>query len=649
MTDLHKKKSYVLALGLSLLTLGSTFCLPAHSAKRVYQTNATFTRGYRGADSYLQTGQYAAAESKYTRALKQHPNSVSLRSSLAVAQAELYKLDAAEKNANQVLAKDPRNAMAHLVKGVVARNRTASLDMTYRNQREALLNRSVSELQQAIQNNSNSAEAHTQLGETYRFLGRKEDASAEYEKALSIDPQYAEARLNQGVMRMNSNDLLGAKEAFKEAIRINSKNYMAHYRLGEAELQAGDTHAALDSLNTALSLNRQNAAVLSKMADAYQVQGNTAAAVAFNRRAIQTNPNFMPAYMSISDIFDSRGDGELAMSELRSALNVNPRFSAGRNRLGRLALTVDKPDQALQYFRESLKENPNDSEAINGMSQALTVVAQKQANWSQTVGADSDLVNAEQSIQEALRMNPGDLRLHLAHLRIARLAGKPATTDAEANAMANMTPRNEAEQMIQGEAFLTLGRYQDADRVFGELMQQASKDPDKLLVLGDTLKVNGDLKRARDAYKMALTAEPGNLKAQRGIDRIEKAESESHKTLRLAKALNNHRQKGSSLDFYEDSLSQNPRQPEARLALSKLYEKQDSYSQAARSYQFYLALRPDMTEKERKRYMRKITKLQESAQKAEAKRNALKGSMRQSSKSGTTVSLKLVVSVTPIA
>ena len=121
---------------------------------------------------------------------------------------------------------------------------------------------------------------------------------------------------------------------------------------------------------------------------------------------------------------------------------------------------------------------------------------------------------------------------------------------------------------------------------------------------------------------MALSAEPGSLKAQRGIERIEKAQAESQKTLRLGKALNNWRQKGSALDFFEDTLSQNPRQPEARLTLSKLYEKQNSYEKAARSYQFYLSLRPDLPEKERQHYVKKIAKLQEMAQREEAKRNS---------------------------
>lgn len=610
-----RMKSWTIALGICVMATG---CLVVPSdAAQVYRANATYTHEFRNADTYLQTGQYQAAEAKYTRQLKSNPKSTMARASLSMAQAELYKLDAAEKNANQVLSKDSKNAMAHLAKGVVYRNRTASLDMTYKSQRDALLANSASELQQAIRSNPRSPEALNQLGVTYRFMGRNQEAKEAFSQALALDPHYAEAYLNQGIMQLAEGDVSGAKAQFNSAIKLNSKNYMAHYRLGEAYLQGGDTHAALTSLNTALALNRSNAAVMAKMGDAYQAQGNTAAAIANYRKAIQANPGFMPAYVAVSDIFDNRGDGELAMAELRSALNVNPQFSAGRNRLGRLALSVDKPDQAMQYYKESLKQNPNDAEALQGLTQSLTVVAQKQANYSQTVGADSDLMNAEQTIQEAMRLNPNDMRLHLANLRIAQLTGKARTSDAELQKIASMTPQNEHEAMMQGEAFLALGRYQDADQLFTRMMQQSSGDADKLLLIGDTLKVNGDLLRAKDAYRMALGAEPNNLKAQRGIERIEKAEAESDKTLRLAKALNTWRSNGkdSSIDFYEDTLSKNPRQPDARLAVAKLYEKTKQYTKAANSYQFYLALRPDLTEKEREGYEKKIASLQEKAQK----------------------------------
>ncbi|WP_303673736.1 tetratricopeptide repeat protein [Vampirovibrio chlorellavorus] len=616
---IQSSRAWAIACGVSLLTLTAlvTPNLGAEAASRVYKAGTSYSyNNPQNADAYLQTGAYQAAEARYTKLLQANPKNIAARAALSNAQAELFKLGAAEKNANMVLAKSPNNATARTALGIVYRNQTASLDMTYRGQRDELLAKSASELQKAVAANPRSPEAHNQLGVTYRFMGRNAEAQSEFQKALELDPRFAEAILNEGIMRLSSGDVNGAKQQFQRAIKLNSKNYMAHYRLGEAYLQSGDTHQALKSLNTALSLNQGNASVMSKMADAYQAQGNTSAAIANYRKAIQANPAFMPAYVAISDIFDSRGDGELAMSELRSAINVNPNFSAGRNRLGRLALTVDKPDQALQYYKESLKQNPQDADAINGISQALTVIAQKQANWSQTMGADSDLLNAEQSIQEALRMNPGDLRLHLANLRISQLAGKPAMTEAELNTLVSRSPRNDAEAMAQGEAYLSLGRYQEADQVFNGLMQRASGNSDQLLIIGDTLKVNGDLPRAKDAYRAALAAEPGNLKAQRGIDRIEKAEAESQKALRTAKALNTWRRTGkeSSIDFYEDTLSQNPRQPEARLELAKLYEKTKEYNLAARSYQFYLGLSPDLPVKEREGYLKKIAKLQEKAQ-----------------------------------
>ena len=637
--SMNTNRVWALALGLSLLAGTLMPILPqAQAATRVYKASMSYVRANanRGADTYLQTGQYQGAEAQYAAMLKHNPKNAQARASAAMAQAELFKLDAAEKNANDVLSKNPRNAMAHLAKGVVYRNRTASLDMTYKNQRNELLEKSASELRQSISYNSKSPEAHNQLGVTYRFMGRNAEAMTEFQRALDLDPRFSEAILNEGIMRMASGDSAGAKLQFERAIKLNSKNYMAHYRLGEAQLQAGDAHQALNSLNTALSLDRGNAAIMAKMGDAYQAQGNSAAAIANYRKAIQSNPSFMPAYMSLSDIFDNRGDGEAAMVELRSAVNVNPHFTAGRDRLGHIALTVDKPDQALQYYKEALKENPNDPDAINGMSQALTVVAQKQANWSQSMGSDSDLVSAEQSIQEALRLNPNDLRLHLANLRISQLAGKPNMSETELNNLASMAPRTESEQMIQGEAFLALGRYPEADQLFGNMIQANANNPDKLLVIGDTLKVNGNLSGAHTAYKAALVADSSNLKAQRGLQRIETAQAESQKTLRTAKALNTWRRTGkeSSIDFYEETLSQNPRQPEPRLELSKLYEKTKQYDKAARSYQYYLSLRPDLPEKEREHYLKKIARLQELAQQNAGPKSAVSTPVQPSNARG---------------
>lgn len=589
----------------------------SHSSNvKVYHGSTSYVRQMRVADQLLQTGRFHDAETKYQGLLKQNPNDVQARSGLAFAQAELFKLDAAEENARKVLSKDFNNTLAHVTLGVSYRNRTASQDMTYKTQRDHYLSESAKELEKAIELDPDSPDAHNQLGVTYRFQGRTQDAQRAFEQANNLDPEFAEALVNQGIMQMEAGNITGAKKFYQQSIQRNSKNYMAHYRLGEALVKERDLHKAIRSLNTALSLNRGNAAVMAELAEAYEQQGNVAAAVANYRNAMSSNPGFMPAYTGLANLLDRRGDGELAMAELKSALNINPMYNQGRNQLGRLALNVDKPDQALQYFKESLMVNPNDADAIYGISQALTISAQKTVNNAQAMGQESDIVNAEEAVQEALRLNPNSMRLHLASVRISQLAGKPDDSRDDLERILQKAPRNDVESMMQGEAFLALGRYEESDKVFKDLMQNARGDVDKLLVLGDTLKSNGDLARAREAYQLVSQEEPSNLKAQRGIQRISKLEADSQKTLRLANALNNRKQKASSVDYYEETLKQNPRQPEARLALAKIYEKNKDYTRAVNSYQYYLGLMSNMTLKERQQIQKKITKLQTLASKS---------------------------------
>jgi tetratricopeptide (TPR) repeat protein len=612
---MNRQPLIAMALGLMVLTT------PAFAASKVYQMKTTYVQSYRSSDLTLQTGKFEQAERRFNAMLKANPRNTNARAGLAMAQSELFKLDPAEKNALQVLQKDPKNALAHMALGVVYRNRTASHDMTYKGRRTDYLAASARELEKSTTLAPKSAEAWTQLGQTYRFMGRGSEAHQAFQKALELDPNFAEAMLGDGLMRMEQGDVSGAKMSFQQAIKKNSSNHMAHYRMGEALLKEGDTHSALKYFNNALALNKDNAAVETRMGDAYEKQGNQSAAISFYRRASQHNPGFMPAYIGLSNIWDSRGDGELAMAELKSALNINPNYAPARNQLGRLALMVDKPEQAVNYYQESLKNDPRNADALNGLSQALTVVAQKTASSGQMMGSETTIVNAEQAIQQALELNPNDLRLHLAHMRISQLAGKPAATDAELERLVANAPRNEAEEMIQGEAFLSLGRYDEADKVFNSLMDRASRDPDKLLVIGDTLKANGDLLRAKDAYQAVLNAEPSNLKATRGIQRIERAQTEADKTARMAQALNTWRRKQQSvsMDFYKDALSKNPRQPELRLNLSKLLERNKRYTEAAVSYQHYLGLMPNLEVKDKEYFQKKITRLQELAARQAAK------------------------------
>ena len=96
-----KKRNPILAATLITLTLAVGQNLSSAWAENTMQGRVVYTQQVRTANALLQTGKYPQAEILYTEALKARPDDVAARSGLAMAQAELYKLDAAERLVQQ--------------------------------------------------------------------------------------------------------------------------------------------------------------------------------------------------------------------------------------------------------------------------------------------------------------------------------------------------------------------------------------------------------------------------------------------------------------------------------------------------------------------------------------------------------------------
>ncbi|MBK8190098.1 MAG: tetratricopeptide repeat protein [Vampirovibrionales bacterium] len=575
-------------------------------------------RGYiaqstRKATRLFETGRWEEAEKIYARDVRSNPNSSNNRAYLGIVQAELFKLGAAEESARKALAKDPKNPYAHIALGVVYRNQTASSDMTYRAQREELLNKAANEFKTALRYDANNPDAYNRLGEVYRTQGRLEEASDAFEKAAQLDRNFSEAVANRGTILKAQGRPEEAIREYRRAIQLNSKNYKAHYYLGEALADQGRYHDAYQALNTSLSQNRNSEMVYAKMGDVLLKQGNESAAIAKYREAIRVKPEYVGAYQKLAQLFDTRGDGELAVSELRSALNANPNLDALKLDAARLSLAVDKPDQALRYYQDVLAKDPANPDALQGLAQTYLVTAQDSAGQGMLGGSDK-YVDAEEAIGKALQANPNDLSLHLAMLQVSRLSGKPELAQQELEAMTRIAPRNDSERIAQGEALFALGRYQESDPLFRELLTRNQNNPAQQLKIADALKINGDLDTAAEAYKMVLTRNPQNLKAQRGLHRLDQQRAAADKNLNLAqsfKSVFSKAKKRTAKDYYLESVSLYPRQPEVRLALAKIYQNEDDYGKAILEYQAYVNLRPDMEAGERERYLSKISHLQQ--------------------------------------
>ena len=87
--------------------------------------------------------------------------------------------------------------------------------------------------------------------------GRFKEAATHLEKALEIDPYYAEAWCNLGLLLLNAGRSEEAASDFRKAIGINPGYTNAHYDLGQALAVQGQIDEAMTHFRKALALARQ--------------------------------------------------------------------------------------------------------------------------------------------------------------------------------------------------------------------------------------------------------------------------------------------------------------------------------------------------------------------------------------------------------
>ncbi|MDR0891895.1 MAG: AAA family ATPase [Mediterranea sp.] len=84
-------------------------------------------------------------------------------------------------------------------------------------------------------------------------------ALANYDKALSLDPNYLDAWIRKGITLADNGQAFDAEHCFNTAISIYPANFKAVYNRGKLRLQSGDVEGALSDLDRATSFKPEHA------------------------------------------------------------------------------------------------------------------------------------------------------------------------------------------------------------------------------------------------------------------------------------------------------------------------------------------------------------------------------------------------------
>jgi tetratricopeptide (TPR) repeat protein len=258
----------------------------------------------------------------------------------------------------QVLARDPRNARALHLLGVLKRQQ---------NDHPA----AVELISRSVALSPNARVYHVNLAEAYLAMGEFDCAAASCRAALQLSPDYPEALCGLGLALQGMGQRDEAVAQFRHALKLNPRLASAHAHLGLIQMREGQHSDALCCLKRAVQLEPGNATFHELLAElhtereefaesipcweralalavsdrpgphlslgwAYQTEGRPGAAEAQFHRALALDSRSAAAHFKLGGLHEEAGDLQAAETAFRRALELEPGYTLARVRLATL-------------------------------------------------------------------------------------------------------------------------------------------------------------------------------------------------------------------------------------------------------------------------------------------------------------------------
>ena len=185
--------------------------------------------------------------------------------------------------------------------------------------------------------------------------GDYDGAIADFDRAIAINPNYAEAYYNRGLVKAEQGDYDGAIADYDRAIAINPNYAVAYCGRGVAKAEQGDYDGAIADFDRAIAINpncgglRQPGRHQTRKGDydgamltspstpamhglppglVKAEQGDYDGAIADFDRAIAINPNYVLAYYNRGSCSKDKEQGAITtaqvMADYDRAIAINP-------------------------------------------------------------------------------------------------------------------------------------------------------------------------------------------------------------------------------------------------------------------------------------------------------------------------------------
>ena len=196
-------------------------------------------------------------------------------------------------------------------------------------------------------------------GTAYNEKGDVDRAMADFNQAIKLKADHAEAYNNRGIAYINKGKYDPAIDDFNQTIRLKPDDAIPYNNRGVAYGNKGEYDSAITDFNQAIKLKSDNAEAYLNRGNAYYFKGDLNRAIADYNQAIKLKPYALAHYNRGLTYATKKGDLNRAIADFDKAIEIKPNFAEAYVNRGNAYYYKRNINRAIANYNQAIKLKPN--------------------------------------------------------------------------------------------------------------------------------------------------------------------------------------------------------------------------------------------------------------------------------------------------
>ena len=227
---------------------------------------------------------------------------------------------------------------------------------------------------------------------------RRPDAASLVGRAVLLDPNFAEAHNDRGVILAANGLFSDAISCFERAVALNPGYFEARNNLGRGLRSLGRFEEALTQFELVLKSTPPSPVAHFNLASVLELIGRKPEAEKHYRCAIALQPDFADAYIHLASLLQGADRLPEALAQAERAVTLRPDSAGARNNLGNILRTMGRRDDAIAQYETALRIDSTSFMAHYNCGVALrgeTRIAEARGHFARAFALKPDFLEAE--------------------------------------------------------------------------------------------------------------------------------------------------------------------------------------------------------------------------------------------------------------